>query len=391
MRPPFEITPLCVRLLTDIERLLGRYEGLHQPRPAPLLRKSLRVKTVQGPVNPVPVAYTSGFGTSKKQLKVSATFKVNDGWGFQGSTQVRAIVTDGYDIPQTMSTWSAGDSSSDTLTITSVLASKSFANGARYYPTFQLSWEINTGGAVWISIGATTNPLYLTWKNPANAPLYRTVVHIGSTNIESQLPVAIQTPNNVVGAVFNEFADNRVYKIDTTTALRYKHVTADPNMTTAELLQDEYGQCKGWSDFFNDTLLAQGAASGNNKSEIVAKGITVTGFIVNNYDFKAAKIFAELSASDQTYWQWKLDDNVRTTVSMDWQSGDVANEPTTQFRNHWVVVVNGHIYDPSYGKDFNSLAEWEAAAVAGVWKGDEGSPYIHKRVSGETLTRWALF
>jgi len=50
MRPPFEITPLCIRLLTDIERLLGRYEGLHHPRPAPLLRKSLRVKTVQGSV-----------------------------------------------------------------------------------------------------------------------------------------------------------------------------------------------------------------------------------------------------------------------------------------------------------------------------------------------------
>ncbi len=50
MKPPFDITPNCVRLLADIERLLGRYEGLHQPRPAPLLRKSLRVKTVQGSV-----------------------------------------------------------------------------------------------------------------------------------------------------------------------------------------------------------------------------------------------------------------------------------------------------------------------------------------------------
>jgi cell filamentation protein, protein adenylyltransferase len=50
MKPPFDITPLCVRLLADIERLLGRYEGLHHPRPAPLLRKELRVKTVRGSV-----------------------------------------------------------------------------------------------------------------------------------------------------------------------------------------------------------------------------------------------------------------------------------------------------------------------------------------------------
>ncbi len=50
MRPPFEITPLGIRLLANIERLLGRYEGWHHPRPTPLLRKSLRVKTVQGSV-----------------------------------------------------------------------------------------------------------------------------------------------------------------------------------------------------------------------------------------------------------------------------------------------------------------------------------------------------
>ena len=50
MTPPFDITPLCIRLLADIERLLGRYEGLHQPRPAPMVRKSLRVKSVQGSV-----------------------------------------------------------------------------------------------------------------------------------------------------------------------------------------------------------------------------------------------------------------------------------------------------------------------------------------------------
>ena len=50
MKPPFDITPLSIRLLSDIERLLGRHEGLHRPRPAPLLRKALRVKSVQGSV-----------------------------------------------------------------------------------------------------------------------------------------------------------------------------------------------------------------------------------------------------------------------------------------------------------------------------------------------------
>lgn len=48
--PPFEVTSESIRLLAEIERQLGRYEGLHQPRPAPRLRKSLRVRTVQSSV-----------------------------------------------------------------------------------------------------------------------------------------------------------------------------------------------------------------------------------------------------------------------------------------------------------------------------------------------------
>ena len=50
MQPPFTISSLAIQLLADIERLLGRYEGLHHPRPAPQLRRSLRVRTVQGSV-----------------------------------------------------------------------------------------------------------------------------------------------------------------------------------------------------------------------------------------------------------------------------------------------------------------------------------------------------
>lgn len=50
MHPPFEITATGVAQLARIERLLGRYEGTHQPRPSVLLRKELRVRTVQGSV-----------------------------------------------------------------------------------------------------------------------------------------------------------------------------------------------------------------------------------------------------------------------------------------------------------------------------------------------------
>jgi Fic family protein len=47
VRPPFEVTPRSARLLSQIERLLGRYEGALVAPASPQLRRSLRVRTIQ--------------------------------------------------------------------------------------------------------------------------------------------------------------------------------------------------------------------------------------------------------------------------------------------------------------------------------------------------------
>ncbi len=48
MKPPYEITPEILHLLTDISRLLGQVEGLHLDKPFPQLRKRNVVKTIHG-------------------------------------------------------------------------------------------------------------------------------------------------------------------------------------------------------------------------------------------------------------------------------------------------------------------------------------------------------
>jgi Fic family protein len=48
MNPPFSITPEILELVSRIERLIGRIEGLEHPKPQPHLRKSNRVRTIQG-------------------------------------------------------------------------------------------------------------------------------------------------------------------------------------------------------------------------------------------------------------------------------------------------------------------------------------------------------
>lgn len=48
MKPPITITPEIMLSVSRIERLIGRIEGFEQPKPQPHLRKSNRVKTIQG-------------------------------------------------------------------------------------------------------------------------------------------------------------------------------------------------------------------------------------------------------------------------------------------------------------------------------------------------------
>jgi Fic family protein len=47
MRPPFEITARAASLLAEVERLLGRYEGAQVAPAGPMLRRSMRVRTIQ--------------------------------------------------------------------------------------------------------------------------------------------------------------------------------------------------------------------------------------------------------------------------------------------------------------------------------------------------------
>lgn len=48
MNPPFSISTEILQSVSRIERLIGRIEGLDQPKPQPHLRKSNRVRTIQG-------------------------------------------------------------------------------------------------------------------------------------------------------------------------------------------------------------------------------------------------------------------------------------------------------------------------------------------------------
>jgi Fic family protein len=71
-RPPYTITDEIARLAMEITRLMGRYEGLLLPKPAPKLRRQNRIKTVQGSLeiegNTLPVEVVTAILDNKRVL-----------------------------------------------------------------------------------------------------------------------------------------------------------------------------------------------------------------------------------------------------------------------------------------------------------------------------------
>src|SRR4051812_18493033 len=48
MKPPFTLTPKILNSVSEISRLLGRYEGLNTDVPQPKLRRQNQIRTIQG-------------------------------------------------------------------------------------------------------------------------------------------------------------------------------------------------------------------------------------------------------------------------------------------------------------------------------------------------------
>jgi hypothetical protein len=48
-------------------------------------------------------------------------------------------------------------------------------------------------------------------------------------------------------------------------------------------------------------------------------------------------------------------------------AGQDNPNPYSDFNRHFILKVNGRYYDPSYGKDYGNVLEWENDNVAGFF------------------------
>ncbi len=341
---------------------------------------------VIGPVGKVaPVSYTSGADPNGNDvLHAGAQMNVPTGWtDYYPSTMAKAAGTSGYDLTPGAATMSNGY-----LTVQDEAAVKPFDNYANYYSAFTLSWKISVdGGTTWVDVGQSTNPLYVTWKSPATT-LYETVLQVGTVGATGKV-----TEADIVNGVFSQFATLSVIPRGGTKALVYDHTPeaalgtdASPD-TAAELLAFGHGNCDSWSEFFNLTLESQGVSTAAERLIVPINGFAFGGYYIPyTVQFMVGGIVFNAPGGPYkgvpTGYDWNYPDDTGKTTPLPSQG---HGSPVNIFYHHAIVVYSGTIFDPSYGKWFNSLSAWEEASVSALAVSVKGNYYLDKRNPGDSL------
>jgi len=144
------------------------------------------------------------------------------------------------------------------------------------------------------------------------------------------------TAQQVVERIFADgFAGLNVKRVDGTQLVyygAYSSVNPPPGdaFTTAGLLANGDGRCGAWARFLRDVLGAQRISA------------TVRG--IKTKDMPGATGYGFV---------------VKATIP-----GQGNPSPPTVFADHAVVTYDTRIYDPSYGRAYNTLIAWEDASLS---------------------------
>lgn len=136
--------------------------------------------------------------------------------------------------------------------------------------------------------------------------------------------------------------------------------------------------------------MAQGFV-GALPTTIVPSELGVNGILVNGWSFGAPDSTLP-TASDGFMWQWPGNNlTEKDSWATPGQGFSAKQSPDVCFVLHKLVLIDGEIYDPSYGARFSSLGAWEAASVVGVYDGSANAFNAKQRNAGDSLTRFGLF
>ena len=150
------------------------------------------------------------------------------------------------------------------------------------------------------------------------------------------------------------------------------------NVSTATLLKEQNGQCFSWANLFHDVLQAQDVES--RYLQIRAKGYDAgTDLAINNWaksggpgPWLIVSVDAGVTGTNPTVVApGQAADRLGTPGQ-----GSSPNPPAI-FGKHFVTLVQGRLFDPSYGVgNLRDYADYEAIAFAGTITSEDTGGYL---------------
>ena len=174
----------------------------------------------------------------------------------------------------------------------------------------------------------------------------------------------------MVEGVWSGFTGLDVCRKDGTPLTYYKSYLTQ-NTSLDNLLSETDGQCSSWAEFLQNTLLVHGSPG----YFVEISPITAEGFLVEKWTFHEPPSFPESSFPYEnrvysyhflsplffiyeTGYLWNGTPDVSYTAGTPGQNN---LKPAALFNLHYVVTIGNILYDPSYGKVYQSLQDVDNA------------------------------
>ena len=311
------------------------------------------------------VAYTRN---TKPKLK--ALFKV-PGLPSDITLKMRAKGSDSIETPEVTAQISGAD-----VTFPVTESSNAWPNTVKFYDrsddakAFKLDWEIEVDGA-WSKVDETKHQVYLTLADPETTLRQETLFYLSAKSADGK-----DTEDDVHDAVWSEFTDREVKRIDGT-ELTYYNTFLAGQTKTAQLLKDGDGGCDSWAKFFIDLRKIHGIDITNELIELRSAATLPypkKGFLVKDWTFAGTG-----TSGDPSYPYVNIPDSpFRSPNTYNWKfaevtddagtSGQGTSNPASLFLYHIVVLYDGEYFDPSYGKKYTSLLDIDNNAIEAYFR-----------------------
>jgi len=293
------------------------------------------------------------------KLSLTAVFEVT-----QQPTGAESVAVDGeVTLAGTTLKWagSVSVSPSDTeVSLSTTTSDVALPDKIAKADPLTVEWKQTPVDVARMGAGSSASPLYVTLDTPKKSPLYWTLLDISCTAAAGETTEAGMRTKS-----YDAFQTRALKRKRDGHDLTYWNPRTTNAWDTKKLLAaaDGSGQCGSWAESLVDMWQAHGDDSGHKV--IISQDILkfsrneyVPLFLVKNWTFDPPH------PADPKTFSYAYTTKCHEKPGA---PGQNSADPPPHFQNHFIVVSDGKLYDPSYGSPvFTNTLDWENASIDGL-------------------------